>query len=421
MKNLLLIVIIVIGFLGDRVLASNNNSVNAEMILGNSDYMAMSYSGYRHRDRNKVPTVADIKEDMKILSAMGIKLIRTYDAQLFDHAINVLKAIRELKNENPDFEMYVMQGVWIDCKGARTDNPDHSKGDFENNSAEIKAAIKMAQEYPDIVKIIAVGNEAMVHWAASYFVTPDIILRWVNHLQDLKTDGQLPTDLWITSSDNFASWGGGGSEYHTEDLVKLIKAVDFISLHSYPFHDSHYNPDYWLDFDKSKDESKIDRVNNAMLRARSFVEGQVASTKEYLNRIGVKKAIHIGETGWATKANKTNNFYGAGGSGAADEYKEKLFYDHIRQWSDEQGMSVFYFEAFDEPWKDSKNPLGTENHFGLFTVDGKAKYALWNLVDNGIFDGLTRGGKPITKTYNGSIQALKKDILPVTDSKRTIK
>ena len=143
--------------------------------------------------------------------------------------------------------------------------------------------------------------------------------------------------------------------------------------------------------------------------------------KKYLKQIGVEKAIHIGETGWATKANKTNNYYGAGGSGAADEYKEKLFYDHIRKWSLDQGMSVFYFEAFDEPWKDGKNPLGTENHFGLFTVDGKAKFALWKLVDEGIFDGLTRGGNPITKTYNGDIEALKQDILPVTDSKRTTK
>ena len=37
-------------------------------------------------------------------------------------------------------------------------------------------------------------------------------------------------------------------------------------------------------------------------------------------------------------------------------------------------MSCFYFEAFDEPWKDAHNKGGSENYFGLFTVDGKAKY-----------------------------------------------
>ena len=34
--------------------------------------------------------------------------------------------------------------------------------------------------------------------------------------------------------------------YHTDDLVALIEAVDFVSLHTYAFHDSHYNADYWL-------------------------------------------------------------------------------------------------------------------------------------------------------------------------------
>ncbi len=35
---------------------------------------------------------------------------------------------------------------------------------------------------------------------------------------------------------------------------------------------------------------------------------------------------------------------------------------------------------------------------------------LWNEVDKGIFKGLTRNGKPITKTYNGDKKALWKDV-----------
>ena len=48
-------------------------------------------------------------------------------------------------------------------------------------------------------------------------------------------------------------------------------------------------------------------------------------------------------------------------------------------------MSCFYFEAFDEKWKDAANSLGSENHFGLFNINGQAKYALWDLVDQGMF------------------------------------
>ena len=168
------------------------------------------------------------------MHAMGIRILRTYNVQL-PHASNVLKAISALKQEQGEFEMYVMLGAWIDCTGAWTDTPNHQSGDFEANQAEIKRAVTLAQTYPEIVKIIAVGNEAMVHWAASYFVEPKVILHWVNHLQGLKSEGSLSPDLWVTSSDNFASWGGGGSEYHKDDLNALIRSVDFVSMHTYPF------------------------------------------------------------------------------------------------------------------------------------------------------------------------------------------
>ncbi|MBT8320511.1 MAG: glycosyl hydrolase family 17, partial [Eudoraea sp.] len=113
--------------------------------------------------------------------------------------------------------------------------------------------------------------------------------------------------------------------------------------------------------------------------------------------------VHIGETGWATMSNGP---YGADGSKAADEYKSGKYYRLIREWSNAAKVTCFYFEAFDEQWKDSDNPLGSENHFGLINLKGEAKYAIWNLVDEGKFEGLTRDGMPITKTYNGQREDL---------------
>ena len=47
------------------------------------------------------------------------------------------------------------------------------------------------------------------------------------------------------------------------------------------------------------------------------------------------------------------------------------------------------------------------------------KYPIWNLVDNGSLSGLTRDGFPISKTYNGDIEELMKDVLvPHTDYHR---
>ena len=375
----------------------------AAEILGNPEYRAISFGGYRGMERAKQPTVPQLKEDLKIMSAMGIKMLRTYNLQL-PHAINVLKAIRELKEEDQAFEMYVMLGAWMDCLNAWTDHPDHSIEDATNNESEIQKAVRYANEFPDIVKVIAVGNEAMVHWAASYFVHPSVILKYVNYLQELKKVGKLSPDLWITSSDNFASWGGGESDYHLPELEALINAVDYVSAHTYPFHDTHYNSAYWDS--PASDEvgySDHDRVLSAMQRAAFYAQGQYESVKSYVHGIDPEKPIHIGETGWSSVS---VGLYGNNGSFAADEYKQALYHQAMRDWTEAEGISCFYFEAFDEQWKDPKHTDGSENHFGLITLDGKAKFALWEFVDNGDFEGLLRGGNTITKSFEGDTTAM---------------
>jgi len=387
----------------------NMKDVTAKDILGNPDYLAISYGGYRKKSRDSQPTIKELKEDLRIMSAMGIRVLRTYNVQpKLPHASNVLKAISELKTEDPEFEMYVMLGAWIDCLNAWTDKVPNHNVESPNNEGEIKRVVALANEYPDIVKVIAVGNEAMVKWATSYYVQPAIILKWVNHLQNLKKEGQLPSDLWITSSDDFSSWGGGSDEYHVEDLNDLIKAVDYISMHTYPYHNSHYNPEFWGVPEAHKHMPDSTKIEMAMERALKFAQEQYDSVTNYMKSVGVDKPIHIGETGWATIS---NGHYGNNGSRATDEYKQGLYYKAMRRWTNHSGISCFYFEAFNERWKDAQNAKGSENHFGLFTIDGKAKYPIWDLVDQGIFNGLSRGGNKITKTYKGDKNLLLKDVL----------
>ncbi len=411
-KRLIVIIFLILAFSACGQSQQNDTAlqITAADILGKPNYLAFSYGGYREKTRDSVPSVDELKEDMKILSAMSVKIIRTYNTQKFAHTENLLEAIRLLKDEDQNFEMYVMLGVWIDCKDAWTDTPDHSEGDVQANTLEIEAAIRLTNTYPDIVKVIAVGNEAMVHWAVTYFVAPKVILKWVNHLQELKASGDIPADVWITSSDNFASWGGDDKSYHTEDLAALVKAVDYVSMHTYPFQDSYHNPEFWGALAEEEGLSETDRADAAMLRVKNYAVSQYQSTRDYIQSLGEDKPIHIGETGWASK---DSSHYGASGSQAADEYKQKLFYQHMRDWTNESGMSLFFFEAFDEQWKDLKSVTGSENHFGLINLKGEAKYALWDRVDAGIFKGLTRNGMAISKTYAGSEKALLADILPV--------
>lgn len=405
-KILFIIICLFVACSPTKKVGVKGNKMTAQKLLGNVGYQGICYGGYRTPSRDIEPTVAEIKEDLKILSAMNIKFIRTYNVH-YKEVAHLLEAITELKEKDPYFEMYVMLGAWIDCKNAWTDKTPIRNENSERNSTEITEAVRLANEYPDIVKIISVGNEAMVKWAWAYYVDPVIILKWVTYLQDLKKQHKLPEELWITSSDNFASWGGGGNEYHTDDLNKLIKAVDYISMHTYPMHDTHYNPAFWGIKENEQSLTEKQKINSAIKRAVDYSILQYQSVVTYMKSIGVNKPVHIGETGWATSSNEQ---YGNDGSKATDEYKSARYYELMRNWTNSAGVTCFFFEAFDENWKNSSNPLGSENHFGLIDLQSQAKYLLWNSVDKGVFKGLMRNGKPITKTYNGNDTALWQDV-----------
>ena len=387
-----------------------NNVAQEEIkILGNPGYRAISFGGYRHLSRDTVPSVSELKEDLRILEACGIKIMRTYQTQEFGETRNLLKAIRELKIEDASFEMYIMLGAWIQCEGAWTDSANHEVGDVSVNQAEIQAGLEFIAEYPDIIKVFAIGNESMVHWAP-YHVHPRIILQEVKKLQLMKEKGELPADLLITSSDNFASWGGESPNYHKKELDSLVEAVDYVSIHLYPFHDTHYNPAFWL-FHQKNSTSTLDSIDLAMDLALQSTQSQFDSAYSYCSTIDSSIQFHIGETGWSTM---DNHYYSSSGSWAADEYKQAAYHQRMRSWTDQNQMSCFFFEGFDEPWKDTTSPQRSENHFGLFTVDGQAKYLLWDLVDQGRFEGLSRDSNPIRKTYDGDLDLLHQNILGYT-------
>ncbi len=400
-------------------------SKSGDAILGNPDYLAVSYGAWRSETRSDstAPTVGELKEDMLILQAMGVKVLRTYNTQGFPDTASLLVAIEELMAEDADFEMYVMLGVWVQAEGAYTAAVNNSAEDAEMNRAEMDAAIRMARDYPEIIKVIAVGNEAMVEWQA-HDLPVSFVLKYVNELQELKTDGTISSDIWITSSDNHAVWSATdpNSAGQRDDLNGLIAAVDFISLHTYPFHDTHWAPDFWQVPEDEANLSGQEQIDVAMDRAVKRAIEQYAAAQAYMRSIGINKQIHIGETGWASVSSPGGEDFTASGSGAADEYKQKVYYDALREWSNAFGASLFFFEAFDEQWKAGTEnpPEHPEKNFGLINLSGEAKYLLWDLVDAGVFDGLSRGDYAITKTYGGDLVSMMADVnvppaAPVTE------
>ena len=90
-------------------------------IFGNPDYRAISYGGYRGKTRGEGPSVEQLTDDIRILNAMGVKLLRTYNTSQFPQAERLLEAIRREKSVDPTFEMYVMPGAWIEAKNSWTE------------------------------------------------------------------------------------------------------------------------------------------------------------------------------------------------------------------------------------------------------------------------------------------------------------
>ena len=119
-KPLFLCLLFSLGLVGCTPPTSDTGPSAAD-IFGNPSYRAVSYGGYRGLSREQGPTVEQLVEDVKILDAMGIKLLRTYNTSQYPQAERLLQAIQLVKANDPNFEMYVMLGAWIDAKNAWTE------------------------------------------------------------------------------------------------------------------------------------------------------------------------------------------------------------------------------------------------------------------------------------------------------------
>ncbi|MFO0000503.1 MAG: glycosyl hydrolase family 17 protein, partial [bacterium] len=76
------------------------------------------------------------------------------------------------------------------------------------------------------------------------------------------------------------------------------------------------------------------------------------------------KRVIITEAGWTTRSN------GRGIDPAhADAARQVRYYTELTRWGHENGVLVYVFEAFDEPWKGSPDPDEPEKHWGLVTLD----------------------------------------------------
>jgi exo-beta-1,3-glucanase (GH17 family) len=294
---------------------------------------AICYSGYRNGqspDTRTYPSQAEIREDLHLL-ARHWQLLRLYDCSL--HAERVLQVIRD-----DHLPLRVMLGAHlgaemnnVGCPWGRTMSEAELEASRQENAAELQRLILLANAHPDIVFAVAVGNEATVDWTDH--CVP--VQRMIDHVRHVKQAVVQP----VTFCENYVPW--------QHKLRDLVTELDFISLHTYPV---------W----------EYKHIHEAL----DYTKDNLHSVA----RLYPGKPIVISEAGWTTGSNGR----GIPPANTTQEL-QAVYYAELMHWTRAEGILTFVFEAFDEPWKGSSDPLEPEKHWGLFTVDRRPKRVMQEL------------------------------------------
>lgn len=305
---------------------------------------AVAYSPYRTAtndgDRpNEVITKANIREDLDLVLAAGFRAIRLFDSS-DKVARQTLEVIRDDKlNIKMQLGAYVLSG-----------------NDAESR-AEIERCVALANEFRDIVLAVSVGNETMVSWAFNR-IEPALMAEYIRLVRNQITQP-------VTTDDNYAFWAGA--------TALITNEIDFAALHTYPNLDTVFDPTLW-DW-KQQNVPEAERAVAMMDAAIGEARRQYQLARDHLDRMGLSYIpIIIGETGW-NAVNLGRQLF------RAHPVNQKMYLDRLEAWAAEGRAGkgpkqIFYFEAFDEAWKQG------DDGWGLFNKNRQVRYALQAIQPN---------------------------------------
>lgn len=295
---------------------------------------ALCYSGFREGQNpgGVYPGYEEIKEDLLLLGNHW-KYLRLFDCD--EHAQMVLDVIT---NEKLDFKL--MLGAYIEAEMNNFNCPwnggvyseEQLEENRNSNLKKIDKLIDLGNQYPDIIFSLSVGNEACVEWT-DHYVPESRVLEYV---RKVKAKAKQP----VTFCENYAPW--------LIKLEKLAAEVDFISIHTYPVWE-------YKHIDEALEYSK---------------ENYYSVANKYPD-----KPIVITEAGWATSSDGR----GINPQHVNEEY-QMIYFEKLMELVERENIPAFFFEAFDESWKGSSEPLEPEKHWGLFRIDRTPKMAVKKFV-----------------------------------------
>lgn len=324
---------------------------------------AVNYGPYRSDNRvteldkiGKDQFVKNIEEDLKLLADGKINLIRLFNSSDTDG-----KIILDVIAANKDLDIKVQLGAYVNTF-KYVGNPSVKAQIQADNIKELDRAVALATDakYKDIILAVSVGNETMVNWSGVPIDPTDMAV-YIKYVRDKVTQP-------VTTDDNFL--------FYSNPIPKIITdQIDFAAIHAYPNIDTEY-PDgkfYW-DWKQLSVPAGPARAQAMMDASIVELKRQYQMSRDALDSMGLRAMpIVIGETGWKTDPIKGPQ------TQRAHPVNQKMYFQRLEKWRQESRLSgqgpanIFYFEAFDEPWKQD------DDSWGLFNSKREARYVVQNL------------------------------------------
>ena len=246
------------------------------------------------------PSTAEIEQDLRVIAGQ-VSGVRTYTS---------LEGMESVPAFARKYGLTVTLGIWLGVKPL-------------TNELEVTSGIKLANQYPDVIKRVIVGNEVLLR----NDLTPAQLAGYIARVKRSINQPVSTADVW---------------EYwllHPE----MAQSVDFITIHLLP---------YW-----ENDPAGVDTAAARILDAYHQIATRFPG-----------KPILVGEAGWPT-AGRTR------GPAVPGVVNKARFDAAFMRVAAEHTFDYNLIEAFDQRWK-IKLEGTVGGKWGLYDADRKPKYKI---------------------------------------------
>ncbi len=252
------------------------------------------------------PSAEQVEEDLASLKGIA-RGVRTYTAR---------EGLEVVPVKAGQYGLQVMQGIWLGRESAI-------------NEAEVEAGIRLANQYPDTIKSVIVGNEVLLRKD----LTVDQLIAQIRRVKAAVKQPVTYADVW---------------EFWLR-FPQLLHEVDFVTVHFLP---------YWEDMPIGVAHS-MPHIMEVYRQVQAALPG---------------KPVVIGEVGWPSQGRSRRD-------AVPSPVEAASFITDFLQLAEREGLSYNLVEAFDQPWKERlEGTVGAA--WGVLDELREPKFEIGGMVSN---------------------------------------